>query len=73
MIRFDTMTGKIAIDTEVWSGGGKITITRGPNGVSIRYGESAAGCPSAGTEGEKGAASWYRRQVLARLMPNSVL
>ena len=39
MIRFDTVTDKIAIDTEVWTGTGKIKITRGPAGVSIQYGD----------------------------------
>ena len=41
MIRFDTVTDKIAIDTEVWTGTGKIKITRGPAGVSIQYGDDA--------------------------------
>ncbi len=41
MIRFDTVTDKIAIDTEVWTGTGKIKITRGPSGVSIQYGDDA--------------------------------
>lgn len=41
MIRFDTATDKIAIDTEVWTGTGKIKITRGPAGVSIQYGDAA--------------------------------
>ena len=39
MIRFDSATDKIAIDTEVWTGNGKITIARGRTGVSIRYGD----------------------------------
>lgn len=39
MIRFDTVADKIAIDTEVWTGSGKITISRGPAGVSIQYGD----------------------------------
>jgi hypothetical protein len=41
VIRFDTVTDKIAIDTEVWTGTGKIKISRGPAGVSIQYGEDA--------------------------------
>ena len=41
MIRFDTVTDKIAIDTEVWTGTCKIKITRGPAGVSIQYGDDA--------------------------------
>lgn len=39
MIRVDTETGRIAIDTEVWPTQSKVVITCGSSGVQIQYGD----------------------------------
>lgn len=74
MIRVDTVTDQIAIDTEVWTGSGKITITRTSAGVSIQYGDSA---PLAHaiirSQADKGLSGWYKRAVLERFSPYSPL
>jgi hypothetical protein len=73
MIRFDTVTGKIVIDTEVWTGRGNIKISRTSAGVSIQYGESAPLEQVARFEPGKGVVAWYKRAVLGRLLPYSSL
>lgn len=69
MIRFDTVTDKIVIDTEVWTGNGKIIISRTAAGVGIQYGEAvpkeSAVRPAAG----KGVVAWYKRAIIERLLP----
>lgn len=69
MIRFDTVTDKIVIDTEVWTGRGNIKICRTPAGVSIQYGESAPLEQTDRSEAGKGVFAWYKRAIVERLLP----
>ena len=48
MIRVDTVTGLIAIDTETRQLQERIVITRGPTGVQIRYEQPVAIPPGSG-------------------------
>ena len=48
MIRVDTVTGLIAIDTETRRLQERIVITRGPTGVQIRYEQPVAIPPGSG-------------------------
>ena len=73
MIRFDTVTDKIVIDTEVWTGSGKIKISRTAAGVSIQYGEAAPMEPAARPATGKGVVAWYKRTIIERLLPYSPL
>lgn len=73
MIRVDTVTDQIAIDTEVWTGSGKITITRTSAGVSIQYGDSAPLAHAVRRQADKGLSGWYKRAVLERFSPYSPL
>ena len=58
MIRVDTVTGLIAIDTETRQLQERIVITRGPTGVQIRYEQPAdnpsGSCVIHGTLAENG-------------------
>jgi hypothetical protein len=69
MIRFDTMTDKIVIDTEVWTGSGKIKISRTAAGVSIQHGESVPMESTVRPEAGKGVVAWYKRAIIERLLP----
>ena len=73
MIRFDTVTDKIVIDTEVWTGRGNIKISRTPAGVSIQYGETAPLEQAARPETGKGVVAWYKRAIVERLLPYTPL
>lgn len=73
MIRFDTMTDKIVIDTEVWTGSGKIKISRTAAGVSIQYCEAAPLEQTARLQPGKAFFAWYKRSVLERFLPYSPL
>jgi hypothetical protein len=42
VIRVDTETGKIAIDTEIWAAKSRVVITCGVDGVRIQYGEEGS-------------------------------
>ena len=48
MIRVNTVTGLIAIDTETRRLQERIVITRGPAGVQIRYEQPAENSPGSG-------------------------
>ena len=73
MIRFDTVTDKIVIDTEVWTGNGKIKISRTAAGVSIQYGEAVPMEPAVRSATGKGVVAWYKRAIIERLLPYSPL
>lgn len=73
MIRVDTVTDQIAIDTEVWTGSGKIIITRTSAGVSIQYGDSPPLEHAVGSQADNGLSGWYKRVILERFLPYSPL
>jgi len=73
MIRVDTVTGIIAIDTEVWTTKSKVVISRGSAGVQIGYGE-----PEPKTKGNVSTAKhnhpeWTAKALVDRLFHFSPL
>ena len=66
MIRVDTVTGLIAIDTETRRHQERIVITRGPAGVQIRY-EQPAEIPS-GSGAEQRTLAENGRTFFARVL-----
>lgn len=71
MIRFDTASSMMIIDTEVDKVTEKILITRGPEGVKVQYGNSRM--EEASVEEMSHSFRWDARAIMNRIFQFSPL